>query len=103
MCVHAHVCDCVCLHVLVQAASWREGSLLGERMGGSHNALYLDEVGPREHQPVCGLEAAPCAHNSERSRAFSLLLSDAGLILLLLGVVTRAPVGCYTPGTLFLI
>lgn len=61
-------------------------------MGGSHNALYLDEVGPREHQPVCGLEAAPSTHNSERSGAFSLLLPDRGLILLLLGVVTRAPV-----------
>lgn len=59
--------------------------------------VSLDEVGPREHQPVSGLWATPCVQNSERSRA--LILPDGGLILLLLGVVARAPVGCYTPGT----
>lgn len=66
-CVCTHVCICVpvqvcmqvyvyaCMCVFVQAASWREGSLLGEN-GFRQNAMYLSNLGP-ESQPVGCLQA----------------------------------------------
>lgn len=48
VCTQVYVCACVCM--FVQAASWREGSPLGEN--GSDNAMYLS-------QPVGCLLADP--------------------------------------------